>query len=575
MGTGSEIGNPLSNTQYVLRFMPYWIVLTLNAFVISSHAQTTVQFVDVTEAAGITFKHINGESGRLYYLETMGAGAAFLDYDNDDDLDLYIVNSAPLLGFVTDTPPTNSLYRNDGDQGFTDVTAEAGVGHLGYGMGCGTADYDNDGDPDLYVTNFGENVLYRNNADGTFTDVTGHAGVGDGDRWSSSCAFVDYDHDSDLDLYVVNYLDYDIVEDGEWYDTNGRRIYSNPRIYKGVSDTLYRNNGDGTFTDVTQRAGVYNDTGKGLGVTCGDYDNDGRMDIYVANDTTPNFLYRNMGDGTFRDLGVVAGVAYNEEGVAEGGMGVDFGDYNNDGFLDIFVTNFSRETNTLYRNNSNGIFTDVTYIEHLGDLSFLKLGFGTKFFDADNDGDLDLFVANGHVYSIVESQSDTIEYAQADQLFLNMGESSFLDVSKECGAYFSVKRVSRGAAFGDYDNDGDTDVFVVNLNQKAALLRNDGGNRNNWLKIKTIGVKSNRDGIGARIEVVTRSHTQIKEVQASSSYLSGQDLRLIFGLGAETRAEEVKVTWPSGLKQTLAKVKANQFLVITEGEGAQMQQLSR
>ena len=575
MEEGRKINEPLCNTQCVLRLMPYWIVLTLNAFVISPHAQTTVQFVDVAEASGITFNHVNGESGRLYYLETMGSGAAFFDYDNDGDLDLYIVNSAPLPGFVTAMSPTNVLYRNDGDSGFTDVTAEAGVGHLGYGMGCGTADYDNDGDPDLYVTNFGVNVLYRNNADGTFTDVTVYAGVGDSDRWSSSCAFVDYDQDGNLDLYVVNYLDYDIVEDGEWYDTNGRRIYSNPRVYKGVSDTLYRNRGDGTFTDVTQRVGVYNDTGKGLGVTCGDYDNDGRIDIYVANDTTPNFLYRNMGDGTFMDLGVIAGVAYNEDGVAEGGMGVDFGDYNNDGFLDIFVTNFSRETNTLYRNNSNGIFTDVTYIAHLGDPSFLKLGFGTKFFDADNDSDLDLFVANGHVYSIVESQSDTLEYAQTDQLFLNMKESSFLDVSEGSGTYFSMKRVSRGAAFGDYDNDGDTDIFVVNLNQEAVLLRNDGGNRNNWLKIETVGVKSNRDGIGARIEVVTRSHTQIREVQAGSSYLSGHDLRLIFGLGAEAEAKEVTITWPSGLEQTLADVEANQFLIITEGVGAQTQRLSK
>ncbi len=575
MEEGRKINEPLRNTQYALRFMSYWIVFTLNAFGTSPHAQTTVQFVDVAKASDITFKHVNGESGRLYYLETMGSGAAFLDYDNDGDLDLYIVNSAPLPGFVTDTPPINILYRNDGDEGFTDVADEAGVGHLGYGMGCGTADYDNDGDPDLYVTNFGENVLYRNNGDGTFTDVTVHAGVGNGDKWSSSCAFVDYDHDGNLDLYVVNYLDYDIVEDGEWYDTNGRRIYSNPRVYKGVSDTLYRNNGDGTFTDVTQWAGVYNDTGKGLGITCGDYDNDGRIDIYVANDTTPNFLYRNMGDGTFMDLGTIAGVAYNEEGVAEGGMGVDFGDYNNDGLLDIFVTNFSRETNTLYLNNPNGIFTDVTYLVHLGDSSFLKLGFGTKFFDADNDGDMDLFVANGHVYSTVESQSDTIEYAQTDQLFLNMGESSFLDVSEEYGAYFSVKRVSRGAAFGDYDNDGDTDIFVVNLNKKAALLRNDGGNRNNWLKIKTVGVKSNRDGIGARIKVVTRSHTQVKEVQAGSSYLSGQDLRLIFGLGAETRAKKVIITWPSGLDQTLMDVVANQFLIITEGSGAQTQRLSK
>ncbi len=575
MEEGRKISKPLRNTQCVLRFIPYWIVFTLNAFVISPHAQTTVQFVDVAEASGITFKHVNGESGRLYYLETMGSGMTFLDYDNDKDLDLYIVNSAPLPGFVADTPPTNVFYRNDGDSGFTDVTAEAGVGHLGYGMGCGTADYDNDGNPDLYVTNFGENVLYRNNADGTFTDVTVHASVGDDDKWSSSCAFVDYDHDGNLDLYVVNYLDYTIVEDGEWYDTNGQRIYSNPRVYEGVSDTLYRNNGDGTFIDVTQHAGVYNDTGKGLGVTCGDYDNDGRIDIYVANDTTPNFLYRNMGDGTFVDLGIIAGVAYNEDGVAEGGMGVDFGDYNNDGFLDIFVTNFSRETNTLYHNNSNGIFTDVTYIAHLGDPSFLKLGFGTKFFDADNDGNLDLFVANGHVYSTVESQSDTLEYAQTDQLFLNTGESSFLDVSEESGAYFSMKQVSRGAAFGDYDNDGDTDIFAVNLNQKVVLLRNDGGNRNNWLMIKTVGVKSNRNGVGARIKVVTRSHTQMREVQAGSSYLSGHDLRLIFGLGAETKAEALKITWPSGLEQTLADVESNQFLIITEGGGVKTQQLSK
>ena len=575
MDKRSEVTGSLRDTQYVLGFMPYWIVFTLNAFVIFSHAQTTLQFVDVTEASGITFKHVNGESGRLYYLETMGSGAAFLDYDNDGDLDLYIVNSAPLPGFITEAPPTNVLYRNDGNKGFTDVTAEVGVGHPGYGMGCDTADYDNDGDPDLYVTNFGKNVLYSNNGDGTFTDVTMHAGVANSDRWSTSCAFVDYDHDGNLDLYVVNYLDYDITEDGEWYDTNGRRIYSNPRVYEGVSDTLYSNNGDGTFTDVTQRAGVYNDTGKGLGVTCGDYDNDGRVDIYVANDTTPNFLYRNMGDGTFMDLGVIAGVAYNENGVAEGGMGVDFGDYNNDGFLDIFVTNFSRETNTLYRNNSNGIFTDVTYIAHLGDPSFLKLGFGTKFFDADNDGDQDLFVANGHVYSTVESQSDTIEYAQTNQLFLNTGKSAFLDVSEGAGAYFSMKRVTRGAAFGDYDNDGDTDIFVVNLNQKAFLLRNDGGNRNNWLKIETVGVKSNRDGIGARITVATRSHTQIKEVQAGSSYLSGQDLRLIFGLGVDTEAREIKITWPSGLEQTLTAVKANQFLIITEGVGAQTQPLSK
>ncbi len=551
------------------------MIIILNTLAVSSQAQITVQFVDVTRESGITFKHINGESGRLYYLETMGSGAVFLDYDNDGDLDLYIVNSAPLPGFVTDVPPTNVLYRNDGNRRFTDVTAEAGVGHTGYGMGCGAADYDSDGAQDLYVTNFGANVLYRNNGDGTFTDVTEGAGVDDGDKWSSSCAFVDYDHDGNLDLYVVNYLNYEVAKDGEWYDASGQRVYSNPRVYDGLSDTLFRNNGDGTFADVTQCAGVHNESGKGLGIVCGDYDNDGRIDIYVANDTTPNFLYRNIGDGTFMEIGSVVGVAYNENGAAEGGMGVDFGDYNKDGFLDIFVTNFSRETNTLYRNNSDGILTDVTYIAHLGAPSFLKLGFGTKFFDANNDGNLDLFVANGHVYSTVESSSDTLEYAQTDQLFQNRGKSSFLDVSEGAGAYFSMKRVSRGAAFGDYDNDGDTDIFVVNLNQEGVLLRNEGGNGNNWLMIKTAGIQSNRDGIGARIKVVSGSHAQIKEVQAGSSYLSGHDFRVIFGLGAETKAEQVKIIWPSGLEQTVTDVEANQLLVITEGIGARTQRLSK
>ena len=541
--------------------LKYGFLLILNLLVAVSHSQMSVQFVNTTTEAGITFKHINGASDRQFYLETMGSGAAFLDYNNDGALDLYIVNGAPLPGFETASPPANTLYRNNGDGTFTDVTTAAGAGDASYGMGCVAADYDNDGDSDLYVTNFGENLLYRNNGDGTFTDSTTHAGVGNGEKWSSSCAFVDYDHDGNLDLYVVNYLDYDVSKDRDWYDPRGRRIYSNPQVYAGISDTLYRNNGDGTFTDVTKQAGVYNSNGKGLGVTCGDYDNDGRIDIYVANDTTPNFLYRNVGDGRFVDIGPFAGAAYNEHGVAEGGMGVDFGDYNNDGSLDIFVTNFSNETNTLYHNTADGALIDFTNIVGLGEVSFLKLAFGTKFFDANNDGALDLFVANGHLYP---TESDALEYAQTDQLFINTGEGTFVDASEWSGEYFSTKRVGRGAAFGDYDNDGDTDIFVVNLNQEGVLLRNEGGNKHNWLMIKTVGGKSNRDGIGTRVEVITRSRSQMKEVQAGSSYLSGHDLRLLFGLGAETKVEEVKITWHSGAEQTLVDVKANQLLIITE-----------
>ena len=543
------------------RKLKYCFLLILNLLIVSAHAQTAVQFVDVTTDAGITFVHVNGASDRKFYLETMGSGAAFLDYDNDEDLDLYIVNGASLPGFETTVPPTNVLYQNNGNGGFTDVTVAAGVGDAGYGMGCVAADYDNDGDPDLYVTNFGENLLYQNNGNGTFTNATTHAGVSNGNKWSSSCAFVDYNQDGALDLYVVNYLDYDIAKDRDWYDSRGRRIYSNPQVYAGISDTLYKNNGDGTFTDVTKQAGVYNNEGKGLGVTCGDYDNDGRTDIYVANDTTPNFLYRNVGDGRFVDIGPFAGAAYNEHGVAEGGMGVDFGDYNNDGSLDIFVTNFSNETNTLYHNTTDGALIDFTNIAGLGEASFLKLAFGTKFFDANNDGALDLFVANGHLYP---TESDALEYAQTDQLFINTGEETFVDVSEQSGEYFSTKRVGRGAAFGDYDNDGDTDIFVVNLNQEGVLLRNEGGSKHNWLMIRTVGVKSNRDGIGTRVEVVTRSHSQMKEVQAGSSYLSGHDLRLLFGLGTDTEAETVNITWHSGVEQTLTNVEANQLLVITE-----------
>ena len=543
------------------RRLKHYFLLILNLLTAASHAQIAVQFVDSTTEAGITFKHVNGASDRKFYLETMGSGAAFLDHDNDGDLDLYIVNGAPLPGFKTTTPPTNFLYQNNGNGKFTDVTAAAGVGDTGYGMGCVTADYDNDGDTDLYVTNFGGNLLYRNNGNGTFTDVTAHAGVGGGDKWSSSCTFVDYDNDGNLDLYVVNYLDYDITKDRDWYDSRGRRIYSNPQVYAGISDLLYRNNGDGTFTDVTRQAGVHNDDGKGLGVTCGDYDNDGHIDIYVANDTTPNFLYRNVGDGRFVDIGPFAGAAYNEHGVAEGGMGVDFGDYNNDSSLDIFVTNFSNETNTLYHNTTDGALIDFTNITGLGEVSFLKLAFGTKFFDANNDSTLDLFVVNGHLYP---TESDALEYAQTDQLFINTGEGTFVDASKQSGEYFSTKRVGRGATFGDYDNDGDTDIFVVNLNQEGVLLRNEGGNKHNWLMIKTVGTKSNHDGIGTRVEVITRSHSQMKEVQAGSSYLSGHDLRLLFGLGTETKAETVKIIWSSGAKQTLMDVEANQLLVITE-----------
>ena len=528
-----------------------------------------VQFVDVTEEAGVVFRHINGASGRKYLPETHGGGAAWLDYDRDGDLDLYVVNSAALPGFSSDIEPKNMLYRNNGDGTFTEVTEEAGVADPSYGLGCVSADYDNDGYPDIYITNFGPNVLYRNNGDGTFINVAEEVGVAE-EGMGVSAAFLDYDNDGDLDLYEVNYVDQPIAKN-KWCGKGKVRFYCEPLQLDGRPDRLYRNNGDGTFTDATREAGVYTVDGRGLGVSCGDYNDDGYVDIYVANDRCPNFLYRNNGDGTFTNVALMAGVAYNEDGRMEGGMGTDFGDYDNDGDLDILVCNFQAESNTLYRNEGNGFFSDVTFSIGLGAESFNYLTFGTDFFDYDNDGDLDIFAANGHVDSNIADYDPMVNYPQTNQLFRNDGEGTFTDVSSLSGESFGDKKVSRGAAFGDYDNDGDVDIYIVNSNQSAVLLRNDGGNRNHWLRIVTIGTKSNRDGVGARIKVTTGELTQVDEVRAGSSYASGNDLRMLFGLGERKQADRVEIRWPSGIVQVLRDVPADGTIVVEEGEESYVQ----
>jgi hypothetical protein len=532
-----------------------------------------VRFVEVTSQAGVTFAHYNGAKGEKYLIETMGSGAAFLDYNNDGYLDIYVVNGADLSD--KGTSPGNVLYRNNGDGTFTNVTKQAGVrGNGHYGMGVCVADYDNDGNQDIYITNFGPNVLYRNNGDGTFTDVTKRAGVGD-DRWGSSCAFADYDNDGNLDLYVANYLDFTLTKKNIWCGRHeeGFRTYCHPDNFNGVASVLYRNNGNGTFTDVTAAARVFNPAGKGLGVVFGDYDNDGYVDLYVANDSIANFLYHNNGDGTFTEVGVLSGVAYNGEGKAEAGMGVDFADYDNDGLLDIFKTNFDFETNTLYRNQGSGFFIDVTDLAGLGEDREPYMGWGTKLLDYDNDGNKDLFIANGHLQDNIHLYNDVTTYEQSNQLFHNEGQGRFTEVTLSSGPGLLIKRVGRGAAFGDYDNDGDTDIFIVNNNQTATLLRNDGGNRNHWLMVKTVGTKSNRDGIGARIKVVVGALTQIAEVRSGSSYLSQNDLRPLFGLGSHTKVDQVEVRWPSGIVETFKDVAANQLLILTEQKGAKGQPL--
>ena len=524
-----------------------------------------VQFVDVTAEAGIRFRHMDGASGRKYFVESMCSGGAFLDYNNDGYQDIYLVNGAPLPGFEGGHVPRNALYRNKGDGTFTEVTEEAGVGDAGYGYGVTAADYDNDGDVDLYLANFGPNVLYRNNGDGTFTDVTREAGVGD-TLWATNAVFADYDNDGDVDLYVGNYVHF-TVETHKVCGTPMLWLYCHPSVYPGVSDVLYRNNGDGTFTDVTREAGVFNPRGKAMGVVFGDYDNDGDVDLYVANDTVAKFLYRNNGNGTFTEVGLIAGVAYSGDGRVQAGMGADFGDYDNDGDLDIFVATYQMDHNTLYRNDGNGLFTDVTFEAKLGRESLMYLGFGTGFLDYDNDGDLDIFIADGHLEPDIVQVNSTVSYAQTNQLFRNEGDGTFSEVSDQAGPGLKIRAVSRCCVFGDYDNDGDLDILVTNRNSTPNLLRNDGGNRNHWLMIQAVGTKSNRDGIGARIKVVSGSLVQIKEVRSSSGYMGQNDMRVHFGLGHRDTVDMLEIRWPSGVVQRLRDVAVDRVLTVMEPGG--------
>ncbi len=543
------------------------IYILIYTFIIPINADASViRFSDQTRAANINFRHNSGISNHKYLPETMGAGCLFFDYDKDGNLDIYLVNSGNTCTNPskprTQTDEMNALYRNNGDGTFTDVTEQSGfVRNHGYGMGCISADYDNDGDADLYLTNYGKNQLYRNNGDGTFSDVTTHAGVGDS-RWSVSASFGDYDLDGFLDLYVVNYLDYQI-ETAHPCILEGVHIYCGPHEYPGAQDTLYRNNGDGTFTDVTVKSGVSN-AGKGLGVLWTDYNNDGQPDIFVANDAVEDFLYHNNGDGTWTDVAVSAGVAYNSEGRATASMGVANGDYDNDGLLDLFITNFSLEVNSLFHNDGDGFYTMTTFETGLAEPSFSQLGFGTQFLDADNNGTLDLFVANGHVWDNVAKITPSLSYKQTCQFFANTGEGTFSDISEKVGAFFTHPVVARGTAIGDYDNDGDVDILVSCSNDMPVLLRNDTQIRNNWLKIKLVGTKSNRDGIGSKVMVRTDGFTQIKEVTCGGSYASGSDISLLFGLDTYSEVETIEVKWQSGHIQRLSNISVNQTIRIEE-----------
>ena len=528
-------------------------------------AASRIQFVDVTAKAGIDFVHRSGASPEKRMFETFGSGVAWIDYDNDGFPDLFFVNGAQ--------GSSNALYHNNHDGTFTDVTERAGVaGNNGAGSpavasakaGVAVGDFDNDGYLDLYVTAFGPNTLYRNNRDGTFSDVTAAAGVaGPATEWSTSTGFIDVDRDAFLDLYVVNYLDYRLSDNPYCGDARpGYRMYCHPTMFDGVADRLYRNNGNGTFTDISKQAGIANPAGKGLGVAFCDYDRDGWTDIYIANDTVRNFLYRNTGKGTFVDEAYRAGVGFDVNGKPQAGMGTDCADVDGDGLPDIFVTNFSEELNTLYQNKPDGIFEDVTVKAGLGS-GFIPLGFGTKMFDADNDGDLDIHVTNGHVIDNVKLYRPSLTYAQKDLLYENLG-TRFRDVSTLAGAALQATRVGRGLAVADFDNDGHLDVVITSLNERAVLLKNQGARGGNWIMIRAKGKKSNAFGLGATVTVETTEGRQVREINNTASYVSSNDVRLHVGLGAARVIRYIEVLWPSGMRQVLKDVAVNQMLTIEE-----------
>ncbi len=520
-------------------------------------AETDPYFRDVTAEMGLDFKHITGFSPERLFIESVGSGGVLFDYDNDGDLDLYFAQGNDPLEPSSNI--TNQLYRNDNGY-FTDVTTAAGVGDSTYSMGAVAADYNGDGYLDLYVTNFGSNVLYHNNGDGTFTDVTQEAGVGC-PLFSTSAAFADVDRDGDIDLYVCNYVEYSLDTDVPCY-YGEMRIYCGPQEYDGIADTFYRNNGDGTFTDVTGEIGVYETTMRGLGVVFTDLDNDGWLDIYVANDMTRNTLFINQKDGTFKEEAIVRGTSYNGDGLTNNSMGVDAADYDNDGDPDLYVTNFALETNCLMQNDGDGYFYDVTFEVGLAEPSFYSLGFGTRFLDFDNDGWLDLFVGNGHIWDNVEQIDPTHRYAQPAQLFRNQN-GQFTDVTVEAGLS-ETAYVVRGMLFGDIDNDGDTDVVLCQANRPAVVLRNEVGSRRSWIMIELVGADGNRDAIGARVRLTANGLTQMREVICGASYLSGNDLRLLFGLGEADAVDQIEIRWPNGALQTMENLRTEQIHVIRQ-----------
>ena len=554
-------------TRHVVRALAG--ILTLGIVVVArSTQQPPVVFTEVPSSESkITWKHDNGMSEARHLPETCGGGGLFFDYDNDGRLDIYFVNSGPSDFFTPKTPLRNALYRNNGDGTFTDVTEKAGVacGKMGhFGMGAAASDFDGDGWQDLYVTNYGRNVLFRNNGNGTFTDVTDQAGVA-APNWSTSATWFDYDNDSRLDLWVSSFVQYSASGTVFCGDNRlGRRYYCVPRVFKPRSSYLFHNDGGGKFTDVSKDSGVAASLGKAFGAVATDINNDGQQDLFVANDTVANFLFVNRGKGKFEEIGLIAGVAYSDSGSPRSGMGVDAADFDGDGWQDLFVANIDQELFSLYHNQK-----DLTFIDKPGEIAQatrLLSGWGLKFFDYDNDGDPDLILSNGHPDDMVEVQSSRVKYKEPMVLFEN-ADGKYRNVTAQSGEIFKKSFPSRGLSAGDYDNDGDLDILVINNGEAPVLLRNDGGSRNNWLGLELVAKKSNPGAVGAVItwEVGGRKHSRYKT--SGGSFLSSHDPREILGAGRATKIDRVDIKWPSGVVDRLTNVEVNKYIKVVEGSG--------
>ena len=524
-----------------------------------------VTFEEVSpKASGIAWVHDNAHTPERFLPETVGAGCAFFDYDGDGWLDIYLVNSGASDFFAPPRPLRNALYRNKGDGSFIDVTEKAGVSGGRFGMGAAAADYDGDGDSDLYVTNYGPDILYRNNGDGTFADVTEKAGVS-AEGWSTCAVWFDYDGDNRLDLFVSSFVQFDRTIHRLCVDRDRtQNYYCIPRVFKARPSRLFRNRGDGTFVDVSKESGIADSPGKSFGVVATDVNNDGLTDLFVANDTMPNFLFVNKGKGKFEESGLLSGVAYGEAGTPRSGMGVDAEDFDGDGWQDLFVANIDQEFFSLYRNQKDLSFTDEP--GEIAPATQLLSGWGLKFFDYDNDGDPDILLANGHPDDMVESKSARVKYKEPLLLFENTGKG-FRNVSARSGAVFARSFPSRGMAVGDYDNDGDLDAVVSNNGEAPLLLRNEGGNRNNWVGLRLVATKSNPSAVGAVITWQAGAFRRSRLKTAGGSYLASHDPREVLGLGAATKAEAVEIRWPSGTIDKLTNLPLNTYVTVVEGQG--------